>query len=93
MRIGPVPAYQPAVPVEDGLGRDQERTPPLTRDKTGQQGDERPVRPAEAGPADLAAQHRQLVAQDEDLGVLRDGAHPVDTDELEEAAQEPVEER
>jgi hypothetical protein len=49
----------------------QERAPPLTRDKTGEQGDERPVRPAEAGPADLAAQHCQLVAQGEYLGVLR----------------------
>ncbi len=52
-------------------GRDQERTPPLTRDQAGKQGDERPVRPVEAGPAGLAAEHRQMVAQVECLGVLR----------------------
>ena len=38
-----MPADESPVPVEDGLGRDQERTPPLTRDKAGEQGDERPV--------------------------------------------------
>ena len=67
---------------EDGLGRDRERSPPLTGDEAGQQGDgeEAAVRPAKAGPADLAAEHRQLVAQDEYLGVLCQGVRPVASD-------------
>ena len=72
--VGPAPADEAAVPVEHGLGRDQERAPPLARDQAGEQGDERPVGPAEAWPADLAAEHRQLVAQDEYLGVLREAS-------------------
>jgi hypothetical protein len=81
------------VPVEDGLGRDQERTPPLTRDDAGEQGNERPVRPAVAGPRDLAAENRQLVAQDEDLGILGDFAQVVHMDELKDPPEETVEER
>jgi transposase-like protein len=46
VRLRPAPAYQSAVPAEDGLGRDQERAPPLTGDEAGEQGDEGPVRPA-----------------------------------------------
>ncbi len=40
-----------------------------------------------------AAQHCQLVAQDEYLGVLGQGIHLVDAAERKKAAQEPAEER
>ena len=88
-----MPADEAAVPVEHRPGRDQERTPPLTRDQAGEQGNERPVRPAEAGPPALAAEHRQLVAQDEDLGILGDVAQMVHTGELKDPTEETVEER
>jgi hypothetical protein len=50
------------MPVEDRLGRDEECRPPLWWDETGEQGDERPVRSAEAGAANLASKDRQLAA-------------------------------
>jgi hypothetical protein len=45
------------------------------------------------GPPDLPPQHRQLVAQDEYLGVLREGIPPVGPEEPEQATEELVEER
>ena len=80
------------MPVEHRLGRHKERAPPLTRDEAGEQGDERPVGPAEAWPPDLASEHRQLVAQDEYLGVLPQGIPPVGTNEPEHPTEELVEE-
>jgi hypothetical protein len=61
------------------------------RNKTGQEGDEGPVGPSEAGTGDLPAKHGQLVAQNEDLSVLGRGIHPVDTNDLEHAPDEPIE--
>ena len=75
MGVGPVPSDEAAAPAEDGLWRYKEAVPPLTRDETREQSDQRTVGPAEAGAPDLAAEHGQLVAQDEDLGVLRKGVH------------------
>ena len=78
--------------VEDGLGRDKERTPPLTRDETGEQGDQRVIILVEAWPGHLPAQHGQLVAQHEDLSVLGDGVHSVDARESKGTTDEAVEE-
>jgi hypothetical protein len=43
------------------------------RQDTGERGQQRPVRPARLRRGDLAAQHRNLVPQDQDLGVIRRG--------------------
>ena len=59
------------MPTEDGLRRDQERTPALARHETSEEGDNGAVGPGEAGTSDLAAKHGQLVAEHEDLGILR----------------------
>ena len=91
--VCPVPADEAAVPGEHRLGRDQERAPPFTGDEASEQGDERPIGPGEAGPPDLAAEHCQLVAQDEDLGILGDVAQMVRTDELKDPPEETVQER
>jgi hypothetical protein len=80
------------VPAKNRLGRDEERRPPLSGDQLGQRGDERPIRPGEAGTGDLPAQDGQLVAQHEDLRVLRHGVHPVDPDHLDDASDQAVEE-
>ena len=90
--VRPAAADEVAVPVEDGLRRDQERSPPLARDQAGDQGDERSVGPAEAWPADLAAEHRQLVAQDEYLGVFPEAIPAMGTNEPEYPAKGLVEE-
>jgi hypothetical protein len=80
------------VPAKDRLGRNEERHPSLPADQPRQSGDERPIRPPEAGTGELAAQHGQLLAQHEDLRVLGDGVHPADPDQLDDASDESVEE-
>jgi hypothetical protein len=84
---GLVPPDEAAVPVKHGLWGYEERSPAVPRHEAGEQGDQSPVGPAEPGPPDLAAEHRQLVAQDEYLGVLREGAPPVARDEPEQSAR------
>ena len=69
------------MPTEESLRCYEERAPQLTRDETGEQGDQRAVGPAEARPGYLPAQHCQLVAQHDDLGILRQSVHLVDTEE------------
>ena len=64
------------MPVEDRLRRDHEGRSRLLWDEAGGQGDQCPVRPGEAGSADLAAKDRHLVAQHKDLGVLRERVRP-----------------
>src|SRR5665811_1459982 len=91
VRVGPALLDQPAVPAQDRLWADEERSPVFSRNKTGQEGDEGTVGPGEAGTCDLPAKHGQLVAQNEDLGVLRRCIRPVDTNDLEHAPDEPIE--
>ena len=54
--------------------------------------DGRPVRPGEAGSADLARKDRHLVAQHEDLGVLRDGVPSRQLERSKGAMEQAVEE-
>jgi len=64
----------------------------FSRNKTGQEGDEGPVGPGEAGTGDLPVQHGQLVAEYEDLRVLGRGIHPMNANDLHDAPDETVEE-
>ncbi len=80
------------MPVEGRLRRDEECRPPLSWDKTCEQGDQCPVRPGEAGSADLATKDRHLVAQDEDLSVLGDGVPPRQLERSKGAMDQAVEE-
>src|SRR5665647_1979322 len=91
VRVGPALLDQRAVPAQDRLWADEERSPVFSRNKTGQEGDEGTVGPGEAGTGDLAVQHGQLVAEYEDLSVLRRCIRPVDTNDLEHAPDEPIE--
>ena len=61
------------MPAEDGLRRDEERTPALARHETREKRYDGAVGPGEAGTSDLAAKHGELVSQYEDLGILRRG--------------------
>jgi hypothetical protein len=92
VRVGPVPADQCTVPTEDGLWPDEERAPALARHETSEEDDEGTVGPGEAGTGDLAAQHGQLVAEHEDLGVLGGCVHAVDAEHFQDAPDETVEE-
>ena len=63
----------------------------FSRNKTGQEGNNGTVGPSEAGTCDLPVQHGQLVAQNEDLGVLGRGIHPMDAKDLNDAPDETLE--
>jgi hypothetical protein len=92
MRVGPALADKQAVPAEDWLRRDEEQSPELSGYESGQEGDEHTVGPGEAGTGDLAAEHSQLVAQNKDLCILGRSIRPVDTNDLEHAPGQTVEE-
>jgi hypothetical protein len=79
------------VPAQDRLWADEERSPALPRNKTGQEGDNGTVGPGEAGTCDLPAKHGQLVAEYEDLSVLGRGIRPMDANDLNDAPDEPIE--
>jgi len=63
----------------------------FSRNKTGQEGDEGPVGPGQAGTGDLAAQHGPLVAEYEDLCVLGRGIHAMGANDIDDAPDETVE--
>src|ERR1035437_260485 len=90
VRVGPALLDQRAVPSQDRLWADEQRSPVFSRNKTGQEGDEGTVGPGEAWTCDLPAKHGQLVAEYENLGVLRRCIRPVDTNDLEHARDEPT---
>ena len=68
---------------------------PMPTQPAGQGGQDRTVRPAQARHGHLTAQHRDLVAQDEDLGVLgrstaREQSEPAeqpDRDQIQKSEQ------
>jgi hypothetical protein len=64
--------------------------PPLSRKQPRQRGEQRPIGRAEARPGHLPAQHRDLVAQHQQLDLVADLAPPAQHDQLQEAAQHPV---
>jgi hypothetical protein len=77
-----------------GLGNNPMQTPPMG-EQAGQGGQDRTIRPGGTSSGDLTAQHRDLVAQDEDLDVLGCGAageqpEPAehrDTDQIQQSKQ------
>jgi hypothetical protein len=87
-----LPSNEGAVPAKDRFGRDEAGRPPFTGDQAGEGTDERSIRPCEAGTGDPALEHGQLMAQHEDLGVLRHSVHPMNADRFEHAVNEAVEE-
>jgi hypothetical protein len=93
MGIGPVSPDKGPAPPEDRLGCDEERRPPFARHQSCQSSNECSVRPRQAGPGDLTAKDSQLLTENEDLGVLVDGVHPVDPGELDQATEQTVQER
>ena len=70
VRAGLLAGDQAAVPPQDGAGRDQPVYPQRSRQEPDQRGEDRPVGLVQWGPGIGAAQHRDLVPQHEQLGVL-----------------------
>ena len=69
---GPAAPNQIAVPAQHRVGRDEQPRPAAARNQPAQGRLQRPVRPGRLWSGDRPAQHGQLVAQNEDLDVLRD---------------------
>src|SRR5205823_15116249 len=59
--IGPVLRDEPAMPTQDRVRSDEEDRPAVTAEHASERGEDRSVDGFEAGPGDLALQHRELV--------------------------------
>lgn len=92
MGIAPAAADESTMPAKDRLWRDEERRPPLPWHQPRQDCDQCPVRPRELGPSYLTAKDSQLLAEHQDLRVLGDGVHATDPYELDQVADQAVEE-
>jgi len=85
VRIRPVPGDQAAVPGQQRRGGDQPTPAQPARQDPTQRAQHRPVRPRQPRCADLAAQHRHLVAQREQLR----GVDGVGTGQQHQPAEHP----
>jgi hypothetical protein len=68
--VGPGARDEAAVPAQQGLWLDQEAGPAGSGQDAADGGEQGPVGGFELGPWSLAAEHGELVAQDEDLKIL-----------------------
>src|SRR5664279_3254028 len=94
--VGPLPAYELAVPAEEGCRGDEEGDPSITRDHPTRRREQDPVDRPELGWARGPLQHPELMAEDEDLEVLRvlvALTEISDADEANESPDDKVEER
>jgi hypothetical protein len=73
-RVGPVPLDQSAMPGQQGARRHDPMHPKPAWKMSGEHSQDRPVGPVQPRMSDLAAQHRHLMPQHEDLQLLRDVA-------------------
>ena len=71
VRVGPSPADKPPVPAQQRVRRDQPGHPQWTGEQPGQGSQYRPVGPVRLWLGVLPPQHRNLLAEHQQLGVLR----------------------
>jgi hypothetical protein len=86
---GPAPPHQVGVPPQQCAWRDQHAKPASLRQDPGQRRHHRAVSPRQARLGDLPAQHRELVAQDQDFDVFG----LIGTAEQDRPTQEPNEDQ
>jgi hypothetical protein len=70
MGIGPGTCDQPPMPAKQRFGLDEEAGPAGSRQRAADGGEHRPVGGLQLGSWDLAAEHAELVTQDEKFQVL-----------------------
>ena len=85
-RVGPPLAHHAPMPGEQRLGLDQAHRPAGSREMAAQRCQQGPILGLQPGPWILATQHRQFVAQHEDLDLLRLGRPTAERDQVEDAA-------
>jgi hypothetical protein len=79
------------VPAADRLRPNKKTAPPVTRKHPDKRREEDPISRPTSWPLDLPSQHSQLVAQDEDLDLVR-GLRPAKQHaQPEEMPKQPVE--
>ena len=79
------------MPAQERLGSDEERWPASPREQATEAREQSPICVRELGSADLALEDRQLVTEDDKLDVLRPLRAQGQDNEIEEAAERPVE--
>jgi hypothetical protein len=92
-RVGPVSADHAPVPAQQRLWLHQEHRPTCPWEHPAERRKQRTVLWLQAGPWMLAAQHRKLVAQYQNLDFLGLCRAEAEQDQLEAAAQRQVDER
>src|SRR5665647_3555005 len=93
--VGPLPAYELAVPAEEGCRGDEEGDPSITRDHPTRRREQDPVDGPELRSARRPLQHAKLMAEDEDLEVLASVVSALlatADEETDEGADDEVEE-
>lgn len=95
--VRPLPPHEFAVPAEEGRRGDEEGDPALTRDRATGRREQDPVDDPEPGWARRPLQHPELMAENEDLKVLRSlgstslsGADEGADDEVDERPHRPI---
>jgi hypothetical protein len=83
-RGGPAAGDESPVPAQDGGGRDEQSEPPAGGEQPGQGGGECSVGPVHPGSWGTSLEDGELVAQDQDLDLLR----PVRSGEQDHPAEE-----
>jgi hypothetical protein len=86
-RIGPASAHHAAVPSQQRLGRDHQDRPSAPGQQAAERCEQRAVLGPEPRPWVLAAQARQLVAEDQDLHLLGVRRPPAEHHQRKAAAQ------
>src|ERR1035437_1058638 len=94
--VGPLPPHELAVPPKEGRRGDKEGDPAVTRQDATRRREQDPVDRPQLRSARRPLQHPELVAEDEDLEVLRvlvALTEISDDDEANESPDDKVEER
>jgi len=81
------------MPAQQGLGRDDEAGPTPPRQQPRGRGEKDPIGVGELGPGHLPTQDRQLMAQHDDLEVLRALRSEPPRHQVEDASGQDVQER
>jgi len=89
-RVGPAVRHQASVPAQKCRRRDQKRRPPDPRQHPTRGRQEQSVGRPKRRPTNLASQHRQLVAQDDDLEFLELSRAEQKQDQLQNALDRDV---
>jgi hypothetical protein len=91
--VGPAPADELLVPAQQRRRLEQERAPHLPRQNAAERREQGTIRRLEPRASDLTPEHVQLVAQDENLDLLRVLRAKPQRQQLEQTPKRPIQKR